>query len=195
MDRYIVGITGASGSILAKRLIEFLADLDIELNIVASETGEKVFSYETDVEFKTFIEEISKKNAKVVLEDDGNLFSTIASGSNEVKAVFVVPCSMASVGKFANCSGDTLLTRVVDVALKERTKLIIVPRETPITTIHLKNILTLTEAGATLFPPVPMFYDKATTFDGIINGIVGRILKFAGIQNDLYCKWNDEANE
>ncbi len=195
MDRYIVGITGASGSILAKRLIEYLATLDIELSILASETGEKVFSYETDVDFKEFIQEISKNTAKVVLEDDGNLFSKVASGSNDVKAVFVVPCSMASVGKFANCSGDTLLTRVVDVALKERTKLIIVPRETPITTIHLQNLTTLMNAGALIVPPVPMFYDKVTTYDGIINGIVGRILKSAGIQNDLYNKWNSEENE
>ncbi len=190
MERYIVGITGASGSILAKRLIEHLVTLEIELDIVASANGEKVFTYETDVDFREFIQEVSKNRAKVVLEEDDNLFSKIASGSNDVKAVFIIPCSMASVGKFANCSGDTLIARVVDVALKERTKLIIVPRETPLTSIHLKNVMSLMDAGATLFPPVPMFYDKVTTYDGIINGIVGRILKIAGLQNDLNCKRN-----
>ncbi len=196
MERYIVGITGASGSVLAKKLIEFLVTLeDTEVNIIVSETGEKVFSYETDVDFNDFIAEVSKKNAKVVLEDNNNLFSKIASGSNDVSAVFVVPCSMASAGKYATCSGDTLLDRVVDVALKERTKLIIVPRETPLNKIHLNSIITLMDAGATIFPPSPMFYDKATTYDGIIDGIVGRILKFAGVQNNLYSKWNNSENE
>ncbi len=196
MERYIVGITGASGSVIAKRIIEFLATLeDTVVHIVVSETGEKVFAYETDVDFNEFIASVSNKNAKIVLEDNNNLFSKVASGSNDVNAVFVVPCSMSSVGKFANCTGETLLTRVVDVALKEKTKLVIVPRETPIDKIHLNNLLTLMDAGATIFPPVPMFYDKATTYDGIIDGIVGRILKYAGIQNNLYSKWNNSENE
>ncbi len=195
MDRYIVGITGASGSVIAKRIIEFLATLeDTVVHIVVSETGEKVFSYETDVDFKTFIADVSNKSAKIVLEDNKNFFSPIASGSNDVNAVFVVPCSMSSVGKYANCTGDTLLARVVDVALKEKTKLVIVPRETPLDKIHMHNMITLMDAGATIFPPVPMFYDKVTTYDGIIDGIVGRILKIAGIQNNLYSKWNNNEN-
>lgn len=187
--KYIVGVTGASGSILAKRLIEYLSTLDVELNLVVSELGEQVFAYETEVAFSEFVESIKTNNATVILHNNNDLFSSIASGSNSFDAMFIVPCSMSTAGKIANCCGTGLLSRAADVALKERTELVIVPRETPLTTAHLKNMLTLTEMGARIVPPSPMFYDKNNTYDGIINGIVGRILKTGGIDNTLYTKW------
>lgn len=190
MDKYIIGITGASGSILAKRVIEFMSTLDVEINIVVSNTAEEVFAYETDVDFQSFVDKVSKNRANIILHDNNNMFSAIASGSNDYKAMIVLPCSMASVGKFVNCTGNSLLCRAFDVSLKENREILIVPRETPITSIHLRNLLILTEMGVKVLPPVPMFYDKVETYDGVINGIVGRILKTIGLQNDLYNKWN-----
>lgn len=195
MERYILGITGASGSILAKKIIEFMSELDIELNIVASNTAEEVFAYETDVDFLNFLKDISNNKAKVVVHSNDDMFSSIASGSNNYKAMIVVPCSMATIGKFAHCTGDNLLCRAFDVSLKEKRDIVIVPRETPLTSIHLRNLLTLTDLGVKMLPPVPMFYDKSTTYDGIVNGIVGRILKTAGLENDLYNKWNKNASK
>ncbi len=193
MKKYIIGITGASGSLIAKKIVEFLATMEVELNIVISGTGEKVFEYETGVSVKEFFDSViyNKNNpSKIILHENDNLFSQIASGSNKFDAMFVVPCSMSTIGKIANSCGDSLLCRAVDVSLKEGVDVILVPRETPITTIHLRNVLTLSEIGAKIVPPVPMFYDKPETVDELINGIVGRILKVAGIDNDLYHNWN-----
>ncbi len=193
MKKYIVGITGASGSVIAQKLVEFLATLEIELNIVISGTGEKVFEYETGVSIKSFLDDVANNTnnpSKVIIHENDNLFSQIASGSNSFDAMFVVPCSMSTVGKIANGCGDTLLCRAIDVSLKEGVNVILVPRESPVTSIHLRNLLTMTEIGAKVVPPVPMFYDKPETVDDIYNGIVGRVLKVAGIENDLYHKWN-----
>ncbi len=193
MKKYIVGITGASGSVIAQKLVEFLATQEVELNVVISGTGEKVFEYETGININTFLENvINNKNnpSKIIIHENDNLFSQIASGSNSFDAMFVVPCSMSTVGKIANGCGDSLLCRAVDVSLKEGVSVILVPRESPVTSIHLKNMLTMTEMGAKIVPPSPMFYDKPETVDDIYNGIVGRVLKIAGIENDLYSRWN-----
>ncbi len=194
MKKYIIGITGASGSLIAKRLVEYMATLEVELNIVISGTGEKVFEYETGISIKDFISTIDNNNNKpssIIVHENDNLFSQIASGSNKFDAMFVVPCSMSTIGKIANCSGDNLLCRAVDVSLKEGVDVVLVPRESPVTSIHLKNLLTLTDIGAKVVPPSPMFYDKPETVDDIINGIVGRVLKVAGIENNLYNNWNN----
>ncbi len=192
MKKYIIGITGASGSLIAKRLIEFLATQEVELNVVISGTGEKVFEYETGISIKSFLDCVISNESnpsKVIVHENDDLFSQIASGSNSFDAMFVVPCSMSTVGKIANCVGDSLLCRAVDVSLKEGVDVILVPRESPVTSIHLRNMLTLTDIGAKIVPPSPMFYDRPETVDDVINSIVGRILKVAGIENNLYSNW------
>ncbi len=193
MKKYIIGITGASGSVIAKKLVEFLASLECELNIVVSGTGEKVFEYETGISINDFIEKLKNNEStlsNIIMHENDNLFSQIASGSNSFDAMFVVPCSMATVGKIANCCGDSLLCRAVDVSLKEGVDVVFVPRESPITSIHLRNLLILTEMGAKIIPPSPMFYNKPETVDEIVEGIVGRVLKVAGVENNLYHNWN-----
>ncbi len=191
MKKYIIGITGASGSILAKKLLEYLSEMDVEINIVATETGLKVFEYETDEVFLDFIDRLSHINKNIIVHDNKNMFSKVASGSNFFDGVIVLPCSMTTVGKVANGVGDSLLCRVVDVAIKEGTPITIVPREAPLSKIHLKNLLSLSENGVKIVPPVPMFYSKPTELESLLDGIVGRILKTANIQNELYTKWNN----
>ncbi len=194
MKKYIIGITGASGSLIAKRLVEYMATKEeVELNIVVSGTGEEVFEYETGISIKDFVNSVvnnENTQSNIIVHENDDLFSQIASGSNKFDAMFVVPCSMSTIGKIANCCGDNLLCRAVDVSLKEGVEVVLVPRESPVTSIHLRNLLTLTEVGAKVVPPSPMFYNKPETVDDIINGIVGRVLKVAGIENDLFTNWN-----
>lgn len=193
MNKYIIGITGASGSVLTKRLLEYLAQIECELNIVATENGEKVFRYETDTELSEFAKRFSESSAsRLVLHSDGDLFAQIASGSYTVDSMLILPCSMSTIGKIANGTGGGLLVRAADVCIKEKTRLVICPRETPFNSIHLKNMLTLSENGVTIVPPMPMFYTKSESLDDVYDGIVGRILKSAGIENRLYKKWREE---
>lgn len=187
MKRYIVGMTGASGSLLACRLLKYLATKDVEVHLIVTDMGKKVFQYETGKEWDSFLSEL---NSDLIIEHDNeHLFACIASGSFATDAMIILPCSMSTAGKIANGIGDNLLCRAADVCIKEKTRLVISPREAPLNTIHLKNLLTLSECGAIILPPVPMFYDMNHDYNLMIDGIVGRILKSAGIENELYTKW------
>jgi 4-hydroxy-3-polyprenylbenzoate decarboxylase len=194
MKRYIIGVTGASGSVLARRLLSYMACLEAELHIIITEEGQKVFEYETGTAWSIFIDSIRSGKAEVIEHRNNDMFASVASGSFETDAMMIVPCSMSTAAKVANGTGGNLLCRAADVCLKERTKLVIVPRETPLHSIHLKNLLTLSECGAVILPPVPMFYAKSENYSDLIDGIAGRILKSAGIENQLYTRW-DERKE
>lgn len=192
MKRYIVGITGASGSLLASRLLQFLATLEIEIHVVVTDMGKKVFEYEIGKPWHIFLMEL---NSSLIIEyDNDDLFARIASGSFSTDGMIIIPCSMATAGKIAAGTGDNLLCRAADVCIKEKTRLVICPREAPLHAIHLKNLMTLSECGAVIIPPVPMFYANDTSYEGMINGIIGRILKSAGIENDLYIKWGNRKD-
>ncbi len=190
MKRYIIGITGASGSILSKRLLSYLAGMEAELHIIATDMGVKVFEYETGILWSVFLEGLKKEKAVIVNYDNSDMFASVASGSFVTDAMMIVPCSMATAAKIAAGTGGNLLCRAADVCLKEKTKLVLSPREAPLHSIHLRNLLTLSECGAVILPPVPMFYARSEEYGEMIDGIVGRILKSAGIENDLYTKWN-----
>lgn len=193
MKKYIIGITGASGSVLAKRLLEYLSQTECELNIVATGNGERVFHYETDKDLGEFVNHISSNSAAhAVLHSDSDLFACIASGSYTVDSMIILPCSMSTLGKIANGTGGGLLVRAADVCIKENTRLVVCPRETPFNSIHLKNMLTLSENGVVIVPPLPMYYTKCESLDETYDGIIGRILKSAGIENRLYKKWREE---
>lgn len=190
MKRYIIGITGASGSILSKRLLSYLAGMEAELHIIATDMGVKVFEYETRIPWSVFLEGLKKEKAVIVNYDNSDMFASVASGSFVTDAMMIVPCSMATAAKIAAGTGGNLLCRAADVCLKEKTKLVLSPREAPLHSIHLRNLLTLSECGAVILPPVPMFYARSEEYGEMIDGIAGRILKSAGIENDLYTKWN-----
>ncbi len=191
MKRYIVGVTGASGSILARRMLEFLSGENIELHVIITDIGKKVFEYETGLKWSDFITSLLNKAGKIAAYDNSDMFAPVASGSFVTDGMIIAPCSMSTVAKIATGTGGNLLCRAADVCIKEKTRLVISPREAPLSSIHLRNLLTLSEAGAVIIPPVPMFYGNNSNIDDTINGIVGRILKSAGIENNLFTIWGN----
>jgi len=186
MDTIIVGITGASGSIYAKKTIESLKDTH-NLFVVISKNGEKVFEYELKLNFREWFKNLDAHNCK--LEEIDNMFAPIASGSINVDKMIIVPCTMGTLGKIHSGTSDNLLIRSADVMLKEQKKLIIVPRETPLSTIHLRNMYELSQMGVMMIPPIPSFYSFPKTIDELVNQSVGRFLKALDVDNDLYDPW------
>lgn len=195
MKKIVVGITGASGSIYAKRLIEVLVMQGIQTNVVATEKGKQVFKYELALDLNSWITEMKKEHGNVKLEDNNNLFSGVASGSNKYEAVIILPCSMGTLAEISNGLSKNLLCRAADVALKEGRKLIIVPRETPFNTIHLENMCKLSKVGATIIPAMPGFYHHPETINDLVDFLVGKILDYLNINNNLFEKWEDKTNE
>lgn len=187
MSRYIVGITGASGSIYAVRLVEELLKYGHEVHLVVSPNGQKVMQYETDQTIGQDFAAASPGVLKIHAHDD--LFAPISSGSFHTDGMVVLPCSMTTLGEIAAGSSRNLLGRAADVCIKERRKLVLVPREMPLSTIHLKNMLSLSEMGVMIIPASPGFYHRPQTIEDIVNFIVSRVLDSLGIENSLYPKW------
>ncbi|HEY5537783.1 MAG TPA: flavin prenyltransferase UbiX [Acetobacterium sp.] len=193
MKRIIIGITGASGSIYAKRIIEVLLEKDYELRIICTANGKKVMKFETGIELDKWVEDMKKKHAHIKLEDIDNLFSGVASGSYSYDAVIILPCSMGTLAEISQGYSKNLLTRVADVALKENRKLVIVPRETPFNAIHLENMLKLARLGVRIIPAMPGFYHMPETIKSLVDFVVGKILDNLLIENTLFEKWKDNS--
>ena len=185
--KIIIGITGASGSIYAIKLIESLEKMDIYIHIVASETGKKVLEYEMGKSLENFTNSFPKN--RIILEDDKNFFSSIASGSFKTDGMIIVPCSVSTLGSIANGIASNLLHRAATVCLKEKRNLILAVRESPLTSIDLQNMLTLSNAGATIMPLSPAFYGKQETLEDLVNFMVGKILDNLNIENNIYKRW------
>ena len=190
MGRYIVGITGASGSIYGVRLIEELIKEDNEVYLVITDNGRKVLEYEVEINFEEWFGNINKSRDKLKLCDIDDMFSSIASGSFKTDGMIIVPCSMGTLSKISSGASDNLLTRAADVMIKEKRTLILIPRETPLSSIHLKNMLFLSNLNVTILPPMPAFYQKPKTIEDLVNITVGRILASLNVDSDLYHEWN-----
>lgn len=191
MSKYIVGITGASGSIYGIRLIEELLKSGNEVHIIITDSGKQVLNYETDYTVDLLIKHLKEFGSNIKIHDIDNLFAATASGSFKTDGMIILPCSMSTVGEIANGMSKNLLGRSADVCLKERRKLIVVPRETPFNTIHLKNMLSLTEAGAVILPAMPGFYHKPETIEDMIDFVVGKVMDTLEIENNLFKKWGN----
>lgn len=191
MIKIVVGITGASGSIYAIRLIEELLKKDIYIHIICTDTGKKVMKYETGIDLPKWVEELSKQYSHLRLEDINNLFAGVASGSYKIDAAVILPCSMGTLAEISNGLAKNLLCRVADVALKENRRLVIVPRETPFNAIHLENMLKLSRLGVTILPAMPGFYHMPETMENLIDFVVGKVLDSLSIENTLFKKWED----
>lgn len=185
MKKIILGITGASGSIYAMRLLGVLAEIGIETHIIPSKTGIEVFKYETGNNLANIIDNVTQFK----MEQHDDFFSGVASGSYQIDSMVILPCSMSTIGHIANGMSSNLLHRAAAVCLKERRKLVIAFREMPITSIDLQNMLTLSNNGAVILPLTPGFYHKPKTFDEIIDFVVGKVLDSLNIENNLYKRW------
>lgn len=195
MKKIILGLTGASGSIYFLRLAQRLLQQEIQLHVIASAQGEKVLHYETGVTLEDQVKSWRQSGANILLEDNSNLFSAAASGSSRFDAMAIVPCSMSTLAMLAHGMTQTLLTRAADVMIKERRKLVLVPRETPLSTVHLKNMTELSQLGATILPAMPGFYNKPQSMDDLIDFVVGKTLDAMEIENDCYKRWEGEYEE
>jgi 4-hydroxy-3-polyprenylbenzoate decarboxylase len=190
LGRYIVGITGASGSIYGVRLVEELLKNGNEVHFIITDSGKKVLNFETEYTVELLMKHLEKLGGSIKLHDIDNLFASTASGSFKTDGMIILPCSMSTVGEIANGMSKNLLGRSADVCLKERRKLIIVPRETPFNTIHLRNMLSLSEAGGIILPAMPGFYHKPETIEDMIDFVVGKVMDSLGIENNLFRKWS-----
>ncbi|MGE5630754.1 MAG: UbiX family flavin prenyltransferase [Caulobacteraceae bacterium] len=191
MKKIVVGITGASGSIYAKRLIEELLDAGIFTHIICTDNGKKVMKYESGMDLEEWVQELKKQYSHVQLEDIYNLFAGVASGSYKFDAVVVIPCSMGTLAEISNGLAKNLLCRVADVALKENRRLVIVPRETPLNAIHLENMLKLSRMNVTILPAMPGYYHMPQTMQDLVDFVVGKVLDCLSIENNLFKKWGD----
>nr|WP_243666806.1 UbiX family flavin prenyltransferase [Vulcanisaeta sp. JCM 16159] len=191
MRRIVVGITGASGVIYGVRFLEMIRRYakDSEVYLVMSNTAVEILRHEVGLDK----ESISKLANRVYNEDE--LGAPIASGSFKHDGMVIIPCSMKTLASIAHGITDNLITRAADVALKERRKLILVIRETPLNLVHIKNMELVTLAGAIVMPAAPAFYNKPRTIDDLVNFVVGRVLDLLGIENDLYRRWSGYSEE
>jgi 4-hydroxy-3-polyprenylbenzoate decarboxylase len=181
--KIIVGITGASGSIYGIRLLEELKTLGIESHLVISKIGALNISIETDYK----LSDIHNLASKVYNVND--ITAPIASGSFKTLGMVIAPCSVKTMSAIATGHADNLIARAADVVLKERRKLVMMVRETPLNLVHLRNMATLTEMGAIIAPPMPAFYNKPQSLDDIVNHSVGRILDLFDIESNLVKRW------
>jgi 4-hydroxy-3-polyprenylbenzoate decarboxylase len=184
-NRIIVGISGASGAIYGVRLLEALAKLPVETHLVISKAAEQTLAHETDWKIK---EVKALAHANYPPADIG---AAIASGSFQTMGMVIAPCSVRSMAEIATGVTSTLLTRAADVVLKERRRLVLMVRETPLHTGHLKNLTALSEMGAIIAPPVPAFYAKPKTVGDIVDHSVGRVLDLFGFESDLVRRWGE----
>lgn len=188
MQKVILAVTGASGAVYGARVIEkltgFSAGID-ELAVIFSENGKRVWQYELnrDISF----------GFPAKLYDNADMFAPLASGSAGYTAMAIVPCSMGTLGRIASGTSNDLIVRAADVMLKERRKLILVPRELPYNLIHLKNMVTVTQAGAIVLPASPSFYSLPTSMEQLIDTVTDRIIEMLGFSIDHY-QWGHENN-
>ena len=192
-DRYIVAITGASGAIYGVRLVEVLSKAECEIHLTITEAAAKVIAHELMVSLDLENEEEVKRffGNNVIYYHYNQLESPIASGSYKTNGMIVVPCSVGALGRIASGISNNLVERAADVMLKERRKLILVPRETPFSSIHLENMLRLSNAGAVILPAIPGFYHHPRSIDDQVDFVVSRILDHLGIDNQLIKRYGE----
>ena len=188
--RLVVGLTGSSAPQLGLALLRALRDLDgVETHLVVSKGAELSLQLEAEIGVEE-VEALADSSYRV-----GDLGAAISSGSFETMGMVVMPCSMRSLAAIACGLTTDLVARAADVTLKERRKLVLVPRETPLNLIHIRNMETVTLAGAIVLPPVPAFYHRPRTIDDLLNHTVGKVLDQFSIRHSLYRRWTGHDDE
>ncbi len=181
--RLVIGMTGSTGVTYGVRMLEVLKQCKVETHLVITEWAKKCLAMETSHKLDDV------KSLASSYSDDSNLAAGISSGTYRTDGMIVIPCSMKTLSGIANGYDETLVARAAGVTLKESRKLVLVPRETPLTAINLENMLKLARLGVVILPPVPGFYTKPKSIDEIIDHTVGKCLDQFGIEHDLYQRW------
>jgi flavin prenyltransferase len=187
--KIIVGITGSSGVIYGIKLLYFLKKSEIETHIVLSKWAEKNIEIETDES----VVEVKKLASFEYKEND--MAASISSGSFKTDGMIIIPCSMKTLASIANGYDDNLISRAASVTIKENRKLVIVPRETPLSQIHLSNMLKLAKIGVTILPAMPGFYHRPKTINDLILHIVGKTLDQFEINNEVFKRWKNNGSD
>ena len=186
--KIVIAITGASGALYAKVLLQKLAVLEAQIQdlaVIMSDNAKDVWRYE--------LEDESYKEFNVKFYDKNDFMAPFASGSARSDTMIIIPCSMGTMGRIASGISNDLTTRAADVILKERRKLILVARDTPLNLIHINNMKTITEAGGVICPAVPSFYSKPKTLEEVAATVVNRVLDLAGFEMDSY-QWGEKES-
>ncbi len=188
--KIVIAITGASGSIYAKRFLEKLTTSSTPIDncsVVFSKNAGDIWAHEMNGHF-------DENSLPFRIFGPNDFYAPFASGSAGYDTMVIIPCSMGTLGRIAAGISDDLITRAADVILKERGKLIVVPREAPYNLIHLRNMVTLTEAGAIVLPATPSFYSQPSTINDLVDTVVNRVLDLVGIENDGF-KWGEVGTQ
>jgi 4-hydroxy-3-polyprenylbenzoate decarboxylase len=186
-NRLVVGISGASGAIYGVRLLELLQELPVETHLVISRAAEMTLAYELDLK-PAAVRALADVSYRI-----GDVGAAIASGSFQTMGMVVAPCSIHTMAEIATGVTSTLLTRAADVTLKERRRLVLMLRETPLHSGHLRNMLTLSEMGAIVAPPVPAFYTRPKSVADIVDHSLGRVLDLFGLDTGRVYRWGESA--
>lgn len=195
--RWVLGISGASGAVYGLRLLKELCTMGYGVDLIVSEAGKTVISQELGITFPPEIavtrrmlgDTLKMDTASVEVYGNGDFETPPASGSYRSAGMVVAPCSMGTLAALAHGLANNLIRRAGDVMLKEKRPLILVPRETPLSAIHLQNMLNLARVGAVIVPPMPAFYQGPQSMDDLVGFVVGRILDVMGIEHALYRRW------
>lgn len=193
--RIVVGVTGASGAVYAQRLLQALVRKPLEVHLIVSRDGRQVAAHELGPNGR--LAEAYEKGggsgrhpeARLAEHAPDDFFALPASGSFRHDGMVVVPCSMKTLAAVATGKADNLLTRAADICLKERRRLVLVPRETPLSLLHLENMLRVTRAGGVILPPAPGFYHQPRQVTDLVDFVVARILDQLGLEHELLGEW------
>src|SRR5207237_2682597 len=183
--RLIVAITGGSGVIYGIKMLEILKNLELESHLVISKWDDRNIKIETDKAIE-YVKSLATK-----CYDNDNMAAAISSGSFKTDGMAIVPCSMKTLSSIANGYDDSLVSRAAGVCIKESRRLVIVPRETPLSKIHLQNMISLADIGVIVLPAMPGFYQRPKSMDDLITHIAGKILNQFGIEHNIYRRWGE----
>lgn len=186
--KLVVGISGATGAVYGIRVLQTLKNCQVETHLVLTDSAKRTIDEETSFGVKE-VEKLAD-----FVHDNHDIGASIASGSFKNDGMIIAPCAIKSLSALANSYNDSLLVRSADVALKEKRKLVVIPRETPLHIGHLKLFTAVAEMGAVILPPMPAYYHHPKTIDDIINQTVGKVLDQFGIEHQLFKRWEGGGN-
>jgi 4-hydroxy-3-polyprenylbenzoate decarboxylase len=205
METYTIAITGASGSIYGIRLLKYLLEKRHKVYLTITKEGSLILKEEVGIDWQEYQKEkeIEKKikrdlklrEASLCYFNEDNLFAPISSGSAKVEAMIIIPCSMKTLSGIACGYANNLVERAADVMIKEGRTLVLVPRETPVNSIHLRNMLILSEMGVKIIPAMPAFYSSPKNINDLVDFVVGKVLDSLCIENNLFKRWKGSSTD